>query len=351
MKSLSGLGLFLLSFIVLWNNEGSAVHMEKALEDGGKMVIPIVSDIISSKNDGKLVYLNGLVNTKDILTDDDFFTLAKTLKLKRDVEYYQWQQRKNRNSTATYKKIWSDQYIDSKTFDKSEDYRNPIPPYLSHEQVASTITLGAFTLTKVLIDKMHRYEPLDLKTVSVKQKTSSVLVNDIIGNVNQQQLITKLYIGSGTLEKPKIGDIKISFKVIKIQEMSVIAEQYKQTLQAFEHDNGKQVVLLATGIHSPKDMFSAALAKNTAMTWGFRVVGLAMMFFGLKLAFSRIVNISIPLISHLVTLGINLFAVAVTFILGPTVIAVSWIFYRPWVGGLLFIFSITSALFFWKKSS
>src|SRR5205807_346720 len=91
------------------------------------------------------------------------------------VEMYQWEEKKEtstrkkvgggeeRTTTYSYNKSWESHPIDSSNFKESEEHQNPkAMPYDSRESQAEHVTVGAFTLTRSLLDKMSDFEPIAL---------------------------------------------------------------------------------------------------------------------------------------------------------------------------------------------
>lgn len=127
-----GLVLFIGAFPLLWWNEGRAVDAYKAINEGRQIYVPIDSGVVDSRNENKLVYLTGLARPTVNLTDYDFgLEVAGSTKLTRNVEMYQWAEkkttRKQKNlggSTTTiteytYSEKWSSKHIDSSKFMKT----------------------------------------------------------------------------------------------------------------------------------------------------------------------------------------------------------------------------------------
>ncbi len=97
-----GIVLFLVSFPLLWWNEGRAVQTAQSLEEGAGQVATVDPVKVDPANEGKLVHLSGLAQTDDVLKDSDFGISEKGIKLDRTVEMYQWVQKKK---TKNKKKV------------------------------------------------------------------------------------------------------------------------------------------------------------------------------------------------------------------------------------------------------
>ena len=159
-KSIAGFVLFLAAFPLLFWNEGRAVDVSMALEEGKGAVVPVLADAVDTSNDGKLIHFSGEAITQDVVEDLDFDIEARALKLRRITKMYQWEEEKEERKekvsgggekTVTrykYSKVWSEHHIDSGSFNRkgSRGRSNPASiPYESDEFVAGKITVGVFS--------------------------------------------------------------------------------------------------------------------------------------------------------------------------------------------------------------
>lgn len=86
---LFGLVMIVVSFPVLFLNEGRAVKTQKTLEEGSKSVVTISPETVDANNDGKLVYVTGGAAVEGFLTDPEFNVSSQAVSLRRKVEMYQ----------------------------------------------------------------------------------------------------------------------------------------------------------------------------------------------------------------------------------------------------------------------
>src|SRR4051812_10644629 len=89
-----GVILFFAAFPLLMWNEGRAIHREKTLQEGGKMVVSVAASPVDQANEGKLVHVTGDLSAGGPVTDKKFGITEKAIKLRRDVEMYQWTESK-----------------------------------------------------------------------------------------------------------------------------------------------------------------------------------------------------------------------------------------------------------------
>jgi hypothetical protein len=208
---LFGIVLFLLSFVVLWWNEGRAVDTAEGLTEGAGAVTSIFPEEVDPKYEGDLVHIVDDVISHDTLYDTDFNIQSSGLKLKRKVEMYQWKETKtdkkekniggSETTTSTHDctEEWSENMINSNNFEVSEKYTNlNFFPYEKFETSAEEVTLGAFDFPNGLLASLNEYKPISLNNYKSAIKDSKISSNTI-------------FIGKGSLQNPMNGDMKISF--------------------------------------------------------------------------------------------------------------------------------------------
>ena len=337
---LIGIIMFIASFPVLFWNEGRAVRTAQSLAEGSKSVISVGSDKVDSGNEQKLVHLTGLATTKETLTDSIFNVSEKdAIKLIRHVEMYQWKEHKKSESrkqiggskktvtTYSYDRAWSDDVINSRNFNQSQGHQNPSQmPYSGEEKQANNVTLGAFTLSKSLVNAITGRTPVQI--------SADTLPADL---KNKLELSSNYYYLGDNPSNPQIGDTRISFEVVKPVTVSIIARQTGKTFEPYQTKAGDAIERLEMGEVSADGMFKHAREENTFWTWILRAVGFILMLIGLNLIFAPIAVFAdvIPFIGSLIGGGIFLSSLFVSLILSSITISVAWLFYRPLIGILL----------------
>ena len=115
-----GLILFLLSFVILWWNEGNNVAQIYKANCMEKNAVEVSANQINRENDNKLVQLSGKAIT-DATLSDDIITVPNAFALQRTVEMYQWQENVSEETTdklgggTTETKTYSYERIDRET--------------------------------------------------------------------------------------------------------------------------------------------------------------------------------------------------------------------------------------------
>jgi hypothetical protein len=346
-----GLLMVLAACLLLFKNEGRAVDRYKALKEGGKAVVSVDSLQVVAGNEGKLVHTTGATDVGDLISDPEFGVSVKAVHLERTVEMYQWQEHTRRDTkkkvggstetttTYSYSKGWSDRLVSSSSFQESRGHENPASmPYHSRSFVAQNVTLGAFSLSSGLIQRMSSWEDHPVQSTSALPDAVRARARVDAG---------AFYLGANP-SAPQVGDMRISFRKVRPAVTSVVARQTGSGLEAYPTRSGGSIELLRIGTASADEMFESAKQANKPMTWALRVIGFLLMMFGFRLILGPLSVMAdvLPALGNLAERGVNLLAAAFAVPLALLTIAMAWIFYRPLlaIGILLLTAMVTIAL-------
>lgn len=346
-----GLLLFLVSFPLIFWNEGRFIDRLKVLEEGLNSVTHVESSQILQDYQGALVHISGVASTSDVLKDTTFGIEANAIKLNRKVESYQWRETsttktkkdysgaETKETTYTYEKVWSDYWIDSNKFKKKEGHENPKPPFNSMMYVANNVTVGAFRITDSFIQKIHKTESINLNNEIFSKMDPSIKDIFIIHN-------NTLF--KGTPETPEIGNVRISFNITPLTEVSAIGKQHDDSLQVFHSKNGS-IGLLTHGYIDAATMFQNEKDNNQFLAWLLRILSLLLMWLGLNFMIAPFAVIldKLPFLGDILNSGVKIFTFMISVALSFTTIAISWLFFKPMLAlGLLVIISTITFLVF-----
>jgi hypothetical protein len=341
--------LFLVSFPLLIWNEGRAVHTARRLEEGAANVVTVDSSSVDPANEGKLVHFTGNAATGDMLTDEQFGVAGNAIHLKRVVEMYQWKEKKENEAhsdsvgggqtsklTYSYSKDWEENPIDSRHFLESGHDNPASMRFSSQTRDASNVTVGAFSLPGDLVRMVDNYTTLP---------AGDAMVSALPGDLKDDAVASdgSLYFahdpgGKADPTAPKIGDLKVTFKLALPGPVSVIARQSGGTLDAYPTRNGP-LELLYTGTHSAGEMFKKEQTKNAVLSWALRGVGFLAMWIGLLLIFNplKVFADVVGALGDIAGAGIGLITFFTAIALSLITIAVAWIAFRPAVGVALLV--------------
>jgi len=324
------------SFVALWLNEGRSVRRYQDLKDGKGNVVSISPEKIDAANEGKLVHFSGPASAGTTPGDSHFgVTSDGALKLRREVEMYQWKEntsssttKKTGGSTETtktysYEKVWSDSLIRSDSFTRTGHDNPTRMPFESATEIGSPITVGAFTLSDSLVGRLNDFVPLPLASLEGLNEAATA---------NAKLYEGGLYLG-GDPAAPAVGDTRVTFSTVRPGDVSIASQQSGQTLVPYQSKHNT-VELLQTGIHGAEAMFAKAEADNKMFTWFLRVGGFLAMGFGFILLTRPITVIAdvLPFVGNIVGAGVGFIMFLLAGVLSFITIAVAWIAYRPVIG-------------------
>ncbi|MCH2175351.1 MAG: TMEM43 family protein [Lentisphaeria bacterium] len=326
-----GIILFAVAILALFWNEGRAVKRYKTLKEGAGSFISLSSATVDGANDGKLVHVSGSVKTEAPLVDSQLGVEVNSVKLNRTVQMYQWIEKEDNEkkkklgggtetvTTYSYKKGWSSSLNNSNDFKEPEGHKNPATmEYESQKFIVDSATLGEFQMSSGLVGQMSKSTP--------------VVLTEVPKSLSGKASLNKggIYVGEDA-SKPVVGDYKITYTEVKPADVSVVALQSAQELRSYQTEVGGTIELLEYGTVPGNQMFQAAQASNSKLTWILRLVGFVVMAIGVAMVLSPLAVIAdvIPFVGDLVGAGTTLIAILVAAVISPIVIAVAWLFYRP----------------------
>ncbi len=336
-----GILLILASSALLYWNEGNYVHQAAGLSEARRVVQEIKEDKVDSAQEGKLVHLTGTTKAGSALEDAAFGVSAKVIRMRRQVQFYEWVQKKESKkrkklgggeettTTDTYEKKWVGQHEDSSSY-KEKGHENPTPPDIQNKDFASSdSTIGTYKLQGPVLEALDNFDRLPLANVKVPADKTFRVTNDV------------LYQGKDPAA-PQVGDVKVDFQVVKPGQISLVARQTGDRFDKYTTKADTTILLVEPGGHSAQEMLTHAEESNNMMTWVLRFVGWLLMCIGFSMLVGpiNIVADIIPFLGDLVGLGTGLFGFAMGSSLSLVCIAIGWIFARPLVGILMLVGAI-----------
>lgn len=327
-----GLVLFIAAFPLLFWNEGRAVKRYKTLNEGAGSVVSSPEGRVLSENEGKLVHVSGKAVTDEIVADAEFKVAVNAIKLKRNVEMYQWKEIKKRKSkkklgggkktvtTYSYSKNWSANLIDSNNFKKPKGHQNPDSmPYHSQEFIAGEVSLGEFILPTSLVGKINKASILPVRDMA-----------NIEGIPNAAFHGGGIYFGENPTA-PQIGDLRISYRIVEPTEVSVVSRQVDFSFEPYRAEAGGTINMLSLGIIGADGMFQRAHQSNTMWTWIFRLGGFLIMLVGVAMVLKPLSVLAdvIPFLGSIAGAGAGILSFLIAAPFAFFTIAIAWLRYRP----------------------
>ncbi len=353
----AGFMMFLAGTALLWWNEGRVVKTDKMLNEAESKTEALETiDRVDPEMNGKLVYAFGLADTKDSLQDTQFGVGATAIKLKRQVEYYQYVEESHSETkdklggkqetvtTYTYKEAWTSSPVQSSQFhDPAYQTKNYVLNTAESDSwQAEKVTFGAFVLSENQIRSISGDQPVDLTIDSARieawqkdiRQTLRVKFGGSTENINAVHVSqNQLYFGINP-SSPNIGDVRITWTKVLPAKVTIIAKQTGNTFTNFKAKNGKTFSTLQMGVRDAEEIYQGAHDSNHMMMWIFRIIGIVLVISGLKGIFAFIETILkvVPFVANIIGWGVGVVCTVIGVAWSLIIIAIAWLFYRPIIG-------------------
>ncbi|XP_051977597.1 transmembrane protein 43 isoform X1 [Xyrauchen texanus] len=341
-----GICLFTLSFYVLFTNEGRALRTAMSLDEGLSQVVSLHPDMsLDHQNHNRLVHLSGPLHTSQPLYDPNYRISVQAVKLKRQVEMYQWVElsesrdykengETKTETTYTYNAEWRSEVISSRHFDQEVGHVNPSAMAVeSVTVVAPDVWVGKLFLSNGLIEQINDFHTLSLQGFPDVNTFLTVYDDYFYHTANPR--------------RPEVGDVRVRFVYAGLSgdglypgpahKVSIVAKQQGDKLTPFRTRSGDSLEILYMGELTAEEVFAKEHQLNDMKTWALRVGGWALMFLGISLSTRIIYTLVdwVPVVRELVSVGLKMFAFSVSCSLSLFTIAAGWIFYRPLLAVLI----------------
>ena len=160
-------------------------------------------------------------------------------------------------------------------------------------------------------------------------------------------------ISATILSQPRIGDLRISFKIAPAGPTSIVGRQTGTGFAEYQTKAGDPLLMVRPGTMSAADMFAAAQRENRILTWILRFAGVFAMFIGFMLILNPLVVVAdvVPFIGNILSAGAAIVSLVLTAIVAPVVIAVAWFWYRPLVSAVVLAVGLVLAYGFKRWAS
>ena len=332
-----GLVLVAVGIGLLFWNEGRAVRRAKDLKEGASNVVSINATQPTSAYEGQLVHFTAEATTEDTLRDPAFDLSVRALRLRRQVEMYQWQETSRREerkkvgggtetiTTYEYSKSWSDRAIDSSRFEEPQGHQNPPFPIEGRIWQSENITAGQVRLTEVFVSQLDNWQSQGAGADQIAA-AEQALKREVRLDGNG------LY--AGNPGSTQVGDVRVNFSTVMPTTASFVGRLQAGNLVAYQGRSGSSINLVASGVKSADEMFERARQANTTLTWVLRFVGAFLLFLAWSMILKPISVLAdvIPALGNLAEKGLSAVAFAIASMISFGTIAFAWLFYRPLLG-------------------
>lgn len=350
--------LFLLSFALLFWNEGQTLRKANVIAEVAGVAVSVDPKINNASREGKVVHFTGDA-VGERLADPLFGVSRDAIHLRRTVEMYQWNEDKKTRrrthavggketteTTYEYDTVWRDTVINSEQFHHRDEYVNPKAMRVPGEKwSAKAVTVGTYALPPSLAGRINNFAPVPADESMLANLPPDLRLDATVSDGKVYIAAPGDFAGRADFgrkadpARPRVGDVRVSFSVAAPGPVSVIAQQSGKTLVPYQAKDGS-FDDLTVGAKSLDQMIATAHSVNKVTAWILRLVGFVVMWIGLAVVFHpfRVLADVVGIVGDVVGLGITVMSGLVALCLSITTIAVAWLFYRPLVGiGLLLL--------------
>ncbi len=332
------------AIVLLSWNEGRAVQAIVGLNDASKAVVE--ASTFSPANNGKLVHVVGKAQAAGPIEDSDLsLSFPDQVAVTRTVEMYQWKEKKDEKTTDntggsqtttttyTYTREWSEDPIDSSNFAHPDGHENPQMPFATHKYAASDANVSGYALDDSTLGKIETSNPLRPDAPDGWTQSGGIL-----------------YRGDDPAT-PAVGDVRVHYASLPSgTTISVLAAQSGGGFAPYTTDNGYEIHLARAGNATADLMITDQRKAELTFTWILRGVGAFLMFIGFTMFFGPIAILAsiIPFLGALVRGATTFFAMVITVPLTLITIAISWLAFRPLLGGGILILAAAALYGLWR---
>lgn len=272
----AGVVLLVLGIVLAVCTERGLASYQVALGQHGGAVIDLGSDAEPRPDlQGKTVRISGTPRVVESPYDADFNQQAATPALTRRVQMFQWHELRLGGS-VTYELDWADTPKDSSGFAQPAGHANPGPfPITGKRFDAGRVELDGYKLDATLVDALPGSAPV---APSVKSLPSNLAASFAL---HDGALVT-----SSTPTAPRLGDLRVSWSAVPLQEVTVIGRVDGDHLAAVSNATGGNGYEVNVGDSALLDM-RPDMAEQPAMTWLRRVLAVLLGSIGAGLLLSR----------------------------------------------------------------
>ena len=323
-----GILLFLASFILLYWNEGRV-----DLSQVAKTAIEIPALAPPPAEIGSFVSVTGTLTSEEQLGDDLFLAPGDYIALKRQSEMYAWEEdskttthknlggSKTKRTTYTYQKSWKEDPENSSSFKNPQGHQNPAKKISSQ-------------LFRVSLAQIGQYR-FDLQSLNFPTPSSVSLTASNFQPHSQYPGVTQsdeyLFVGSGALQAPQIGDIRIRYQALnkEIQATVLGSLGSSNTISSYVGPRDISIYRLFPGDRA--QAISTLSTEHKMLTWGLRGGGFLIMWIGMNLIIGPL-NVLLDIIPFVGTLtetattGVTFIA---AFVLSGLTILISIVLHNP----------------------
>lgn len=321
-----GLILFIVSFGLLYWNEGRVDLSDIAKTATEISSVSVSTDLTLGE---RLISTTGNVKSDQIIGDNLYLNPDKFVAAQRQVEMYSWIEKsesqnktniggsETTETTYTYSKGWEEDPKSSSNFKHPEGHENLQKSLESFTNKVTTATVGVYSFNPQSVT-LPSFSKLSLNSQNITLSNGAILANDSYIFIKKSS--------DGTLDNPQIGDLRISYHVLRPGfEGTIFGKLNGSKIDLYSDQDGNNLYRLFIGTR--EQGISTLQTEHATLLWILRLVGFILMWLGLAALFGPISVLLdfLPIFGVISRSIIGVITFLVAFILTVTTILVSMI--------------------------
>jgi hypothetical protein len=281
-NALAGLLLLAGALTLFGWSELRTVDRAKALAATLDSAITVREGRVDESLEGQLVLVEGALTGSGPLRDGKIPYEAKVLRLRRTVQMFQWEERKEKRDetgpdgqtrtveSETYTRVWSDTPIDSSDF-VAKAHVNPELPFETVVFDSEAPKIGGYRIPAELIGSIDEWEP-----VAAEDRFAGR------ASLGRPVYAKGEYYFVGTdSDRPEIGDLRVAHQIVPEGVVaSAIGRQSGHALEAFPFRDERIEPSLLVGVHDAHTLYESGPSASRPLVWIGRVGGLLLACLG-----------------------------------------------------------------------
>lgn len=264
-----GMALLVLGIVLAALTERSLGNYRLALALHGGEVVDLGHSMEPRDGlQGRMVRISGTPRVVEAPYDADFNLQVATPVLARNVQMFQWRELRLGGS-VTYELDWADTPQDSSRFAQPNGHANPGPfPIAGKRFAAGNVELGGYRLDPTLVQALPGSEPV---TPNAKALPANLAASF---SLHYNALVT-----SARPDDPRLGDLRVSWTAVPLQEVTIIARVDGDRLVAVSNTADGKGYEVNVGDSPLLDM-RPDMAAQPALVWLRRILAVLLVAAG-----------------------------------------------------------------------
>ena len=273
MLPAAGAALLALALVLLFFNERGVLAYRQAAERHGGSVLDLGTEAYPDSDQyGRMVRVTGTPEVVEPPRDPDFGVRADTPLLVRKVQMFQWREVRV-GARVNYEMDWVGHAVDASRFEHPQGHANPGPfPFDGARFGAPSVRLAHYHLVPAIVRALPGASvPIDADLSRMPANLAASF-----------QVVDGHLLTSANPRSPQLGDLRVSWEAVPLQQVTVIARVDGRTLEPAAGASDGRGFEVQVGDRALRDVLPD-LPPVPGAVWTWRVLALLVAWGGVVL--------------------------------------------------------------------